>query len=613
MEVTDPTTGAIISLPDAQLATSEFVFAGSSLVGQADEILNAGIREGGELHTGHAPFTSNFVAIVGASFGDEGKGRTIKDAKDLLVQMTGDAEPVAMVVKINGGANSGHTVDGLKHNLIPGGVTDISIKHLALGRGVVADPFKLEWEVRALEKMFGAQGRDIPVSERIVLDNRLMFSDFTDRLLDIGKEMYRVARGGEKRGSTAKGVTPAFNNETNQEQIWYEVFQEGIDSDGDIAAAAKEQFSRMMQNRIDNCCGQIKSWVEKHKGVELPEDMKLGATLRERTWYKLFAKLRRNDVKAHQEGIDAGYFTKDDFDVKQYLTRNPFEINAKALIDAYWEKGCALARQLKIDDVGEMALDARAQGKYVFGEFGQSYWLHMRHGYSPNVTASRTYTGEFFESVNVPVGPIHTIAVVKAYKTAVGTHHFPTQLNQDDGIEGVLYKTLAPAEFGTTTGRQRMIGWFDAVEVGHVLRRGGFQDLVINKLDALTYHDQWQEGQLKVCVGYRTPKGQIIHHMPTSDRRRKLLEPVYKTFDGWSEDISKVRSWEDLPQNAKVYVAAMYKAIIDAAYYKGDRPAELPTFRFVGVGAKPEQIISDVPNGNVLYRFAAEAELQTAA
>ena len=99
-----------------------------------------------------------------------------------------------------------------------------------------------------------------------------------------------------------------------------------------------------------------------------------------------------------------------------------------------------------------------------------------------------------------------------------------------------------------------MVGWYDAVEKGDALRYGGYQDLALNKLDALSYSSDWN-GNLQICVAYRDAEGQLYHHVPRNDSVRKRLSPVYKTLPGWSEDISDVRHFADLPENAKIYLA----------------------------------------------------------
>jgi adenylosuccinate synthase len=250
--------------------------------------------------------------------------------------------------------------------------------------------------------------------------------------------------------------------------------------------------------------------------------------------------------------------------------------------------------------VRELILSELRAGRTVIGEFGQSYWLDKRHGYSPNVTASHTFTPEFFESAGVPVQRIHTFGVAKAYDTKVGTHTFLTRM--DDAHP--LATKLKLLEFGTSTGRQRMVGWFDAVEKGDALRYGGCQDVMINKSDALTHAGDWR-GDLLICTAYEDAEGKRHAHVPRNEAVRKTLRPVYTAHPGWAEDISGVRRFADLPRNAQCYVAAMMTSVLAVAY-DGESwpdPGRLPNLRYLGVGPAPSQIIKDVPSSAELVRM----------
>ena len=114
-----------------------------------------------------------------------------------------------------------------------------------------------------------------------------------------------------------------------------------------------------------------------------------------------------------------------------------------------------------------------------------------------------------------------------------------------------------------------MVGWYDAVEKGDVLRYGGYQDLMINKSDALTHSGDWQ-GELLICTHYENAAGKKFHHVPRNEAVRKTLRPVYTKHAGWSEDISHVRHFADLPKNAQKYVAAMVRSTLEVAYH-GER------------------------------------------
>ena len=289
-------------------------------------------------------------------------------------------------------------------------------------------------------------------------------------------------------------------------------------------------------------------------------------------------------------------FTKDEFDFVRFKGAKPFTLNLDVLTEVYWQAGSSLAKN--IGEVRELILRELHAGRTIIGEFGQAYWLDKRHGFSPNVTASHTYTPEFFESAGIPVQPIHTFGVAKAYDTKVGTHTFITQMDDAHPLAAKLKKL----EFGTSTGRQRMVGWFDAVEKGDALRYGGYQDVMINKADALTHSGDWQ-GDLLICVSYQDADGKRHHHVPRNEAIRKTLRPVFTSHPGWSEDISVIRRFSDLPKNAQSYVAAMMRATLEVAYHGETWPAKLPNLRYLGVGPEPSQIIKDVPTTAELVKL----------
>ena len=511
------------------------------------------------------PFSSQLIADTGISTGDEGKGRVILEIINELREITGRKDAVAAVMKVNGGANSGHTVAGLKLNLLPGGVADPHVPQLIIGCGVVADPRKFLWEVTYAEQCGHT------ALTRLAIDERCLVSDLCHRLLDLAFEDYRKYILKETpRGSTGRGITPAYLDEVGQFQIFYADF-----------LGAKDLFAKKLRTRTDRAMRMIK-----HVCQVTPE-----------RWTAFFDTLTRAETRANKVIIDSNSIANSEFDFKQFATQEPFSLNIDALIDAYWTAGRKLAPQ--ICDIREQILRSLDEGNYIIGEFGQAYWLDKRHGFAPNVTASHTFTPEFFQSAGIPVQAIHTVGCCKAYDTKVGTHMFISEI----GMDHPLGKKLRTIEFGATTGRQRMVGWYDAVEKGDALRYGGYQDLVLNKLDALTYSDDWQ-GDLQICTGYKDPEGRIIYHVPRNDAYRHTLKPVYKNLSGWSEDISKVRRFANLPDAAQTYVAWMLKALVHVANYGDTQKNKLPNLRYIGVGPDPSQIIKDVPPVDKLLKLA---------
>jgi len=497
--------------------------------------------------------------------GDEGKGRLVYEIAAELRESTKRRDAVAMVFKVNGGANSGHTAGGLKLNLLPAGVIDADVPTLAIGAGVVADPRKFIWETEPLEK------RGYRIFERLLIDERTMLSDLSHRLLDLAWEDYRIHVLGEpQRGSTGRGITPAYSDEVNQWPIFYSQFCD-----------PREEFARDFKVRLNRAVRVIKEICQ-----VIPKH-----------WDSFFDLLTLAETRANQSSIDNGIFPKEEFDFGKFRGAEPFTLNIDLVTETYWQAGQKL--RARIGDVREAVLKAMQEGKSVIGEFGQSYWLDKRHGFSPNVTASHTYTPEFFQSAGIPCQPIHVVGCCKAYDTKVGTHVFLTQM--DDAHP--LGKLLRELEYGTSTGRQRMVGWFDAVEKGDALRFGGYHDLVINKLDALTHRGDWR-GDLLVCTGYRAPDGSIATGVPRDDDTRRKMQPVYAKLPGWTEDIAGVKSFAKLPKNAQHYVAFLVKSVVDVATRGGTTKAPLPNLRYIGTGPDPDQIIRDVPVTAELLKLA---------
>ncbi len=511
-------------------------------------------------------FKSQIIADVGISMGDEGKGRLIYEVVDELKSESGRKDIAAIVMKVNGGANSGHTAGGVKLNLLPAGVIEKDVQILAIGAGVVADPRKFIWEGAPLEK------RGYDIFGRLLIDERTMVSDLGHRLLDLAFEDYRVNVLKEQpRGSTGRGITPSYVDEVSQFQICYADF-----------LADKQAFAHKMKAKLSRACDTIK-YVCKVS----PE-----------TWAKFFDVLTNAELRANADSIKEGVFAESDFDFHKFMGGAPFELNLDAVVDEYWAVGSKLARN--VGDVREACLKALSQGRYILGEYGQAYWLDKRHGFAPNVTASHTGVPEFFESACIPLRQVHTLGCCKAYDTKVGTHVFLTQMND----EHPLAKKLKKLEYGTSTGRQRMVGWFDAVEKGDALRFGGYDDIVINKLDALSYEGDWCEGgELLVCTGYKDESGKVYKSVPRCDALRKTLKPVYAQLKGWSEDISKVRRFDDLPEAAKRYVAFCVKSVVEVANRDGGLTS-LPNLRYIGVGPLQSQIIRDIPATEELLKLA---------
>ncbi|MBD3784646.1 MAG: adenylosuccinate synthase [Micrococcales bacterium] len=197
----------------------------------------------------------------------------------------------------------------------------------------------------------------------------------------------------------------------------------------------------------------------------------------------------------------------------------------------------------------EQALDA---GANVLLEAGQATLLDVDHGTYPFVTSSSATAGGACTGSGIPPTRVsRVIAILKAYTTRVGEGPFPTELFDDDGE--TLRKT--GAEYGTTTGRPRRCGWVDTVIGRYATRINGVTDFVITKLDVLTGFEK-----VPVCVAYEVD-GVRHDEMPVSQSDFHHATPVYEMLDGWWEDISGCRTFEELPAAAQRYVLRVEELI----------------------------------------------------
>ncbi len=189
----------------------------------------------------------------------------------------------------------------------------------------------------------------------------------------------------------------------------------------------------------------------------------------------------------------------------------------------------------------------RYKDKTILFEGAQGVMLDIDYGTYPFVTSSNPIGG--CAATGSVIGPTHiknVIGVTKAYVTRVGEGPFITELTNETGEK---IRNIG-GEFGTTTGRPRRCGWFDAVLSRYCVLVGGLTEMAITKLDVFNDFDE-----LKICNAYKdTRNGKIYKDYPTNINLHKYLEPVYETLKGWKSDISGAKSLNDLPQNAKIYL-----------------------------------------------------------
>ena len=190
----------------------------------------------------------------------------------------------------------------------------------------------------------------------------------------------------------------------------------------------------------------------------------------------------------------------------------------------------------------------RSEGKKILFEGAQGILLDVDHGTYPYVTSSNTVAGA--AAIGTGCGPNvidYVLGITKAYTTRVGEGPFPTELKDETGE--LLGKR--GNEFGTVTGRKRRCGWFDAVLVRQTVKISGINGIALTKLDVLDACDE-----IKMCVEYDLD-GEKLDYLPAAAEDQARVKPIYKTFKGWMMSTMGVRSYEELPQEAKVYLCEL--------------------------------------------------------
>ncbi|WP_157157515.1 MULTISPECIES: adenylosuccinate synthase [unclassified Diaminobutyricimonas] len=397
------------------------------------------------------------IVIIGAQWGDEGKGK----ATDLLGDRTD------YVVKFNGGNNAGHTVVVGKEkyalHLLPSGILTPGVIPV-IGNGVVVDIEVLFDELTALA------ARGVDVSKLMVSANAHVITQY-HRTLDKVTERFL---GKRQIGTTGRGIGPTYADKINRVGIrMQDIFDEKI-------LRQKVEASLDQKNHL-----LVKVFNRRAIGVDEVAD----------------------DLLSYADRL------------RPMVTDTALELNR--------------------------ALDA---GKNVVFEGGQATMLDVDHGTYPFVTSSNATSGGAATGSGVAPNRIdRVIGIVKAYTTRVGAGPFPTELFDESGE----FLRSAGWEFGTTTGRPRRTGWYDAPIARYTARINGVTDFVLTKLDVLTGLER-----IPVCVAYEVD-GVRYDEVPVSQSDFHHAKPIYEEFPGWTEDLSKARSFDDLPKNAQDYVLAI--------------------------------------------------------
>lgn len=394
------------------------------------------------------------VVVLGAQWGDEGKGK----ATDQLGDRTD------YVVKFNGGNNAGHTVvvagERYALHLIPSGILTPGVVPV-IGNGVVVDLEVLFGEVDALE------ARGVDTSGLLVSSAAHVIAPY-NRTIDKVTERFL---GSRRIGTTGRGIGPTYADKINRIGIRIQdLFDESIlRQKVEGALATKNQLLVKVYNR---------------RAVTVEETV--------------------DDLLRFAERL------------RPHVADTPLVLNR--------------------------ALD---EGKTIVFEAGQATMLDVDHGTYPFVTSSSATAGGACTGSGIgPTRIDRVVAVAKAYTTRVGEGPFPTELLDADGDR--LRET--GGEYGTTTGRPRRTGWYDAVVVRYAARVNGLTDLVVTKLDVLTGWDR-----IPVAVAYDVD-GTRFDEMPFDQSDFHHAKPIYEYLDGWTEDISGARTFDDLPAAAQRYL-----------------------------------------------------------
>ncbi|HUF07033.1 MAG TPA: adenylosuccinate synthase [Candidatus Binatia bacterium] len=405
------------------------------------------------------------IAVVGAQWGDEGKGRVV----DYL------ADEADLVIRYGGGNNAGHTVINahghFKLHLIPSGIFHPGTRNL-IGNGVVINPPALVGELDGLSAA-GFACENLLISDRahLVMPYHVLLDQLEER-----------ERGAAKLGTTSRGIGPAFVDKVARRGIRIVDLME----------------PDLFHARLDAALPRIRRMVEAHADA----DDEIGASIRDATDARLIA----------ESYLAAGERLR------------PHVTDGQAVVDEALDRG---ERILLEGQLGTMR--------------------DIDWGTYPYVTSSSPIPGGASLGAGLPAVRIdRVLGVAKAYTTAVGAGPLPTELEDADG-EALRERGV---EYGTSTGRPRRCGWYDAVAVRFSVRLAGYSSIALTKLDVLDGFER-----LRIARAYRDPAdGREWATVPASTSLYERLEPVYEDAPGWRTDTTACRSWADLPEAARAYV-----------------------------------------------------------
>ncbi len=418
------------------------------------------------------------VAVIGAQWGDEGKGKIV----DLL------AEKADAVIRFSGGDNAGHTVINpggeFKLHIVPSGIF-YQRTACIIGNGVVINPRVLLEEIDSL-KAKGIDTGNLHISDRAHLI--MPWHILLDRLDE-------EKRGASAIGTTGKGIGPAFSDKTARKGI--------------------------------RTCDIIDASMFRSRLASLLES--------------------KNELLTRLYNAEALDFNK---------VFNEYSGYAELLVPY-------------IKDTTAMISDLLERGSNIVLEGAQGTMLDTDFGSYPFVTSSSPLAaGACMGSGISPRRIDRVVGIFKAYTTRVGGGPMPTELKDEVGE----YIRQRAHEYGTTTGRARRCGWFDAVVGRYSTNLNGFTSGILTRLDVLDEMDT-----VKICVGYKIG-GKTVDHFPADAAALESCTPVYEELPGWKAGTSNARKARELPRNARRYVSRLEELI-------GCR------FHVISIGPRREQSI----------------------
>jgi adenylosuccinate synthase len=403
------------------------------------------------------------VVIVGAQWGDEGKGKVV----DIYTEFADD------VVRFQGGNNAGHTLvvgdEKVVLHLIPSGILHEG-KRCIIGNGVVLDP-----------EVFIAEVNKLKANGHLVDDSCLLLSESLHIIMPYHKriDIAREAKSGERKiGTTGRGIGPCYEDKIGRRGVRL------------MDLLDKDRFARKLNENLE----------------------------------------------------------EKNFILEKMLGEQPFTFEE---IFGQYMGYAEILRKYAADTSMILHNDIKAGKKLLF-EGAQGTLLDIDHGTYPFVTSSSTCAGGACTGSGVgPTAIQGIIGISKAYITRVGSGPFPTELDDDNGER--LRK--AGHEFGSTTGRPRRCGWFDALVVKYAVRVNGLSGIALTKLDVLSGFDT-----IKICTGYEYDGG-VVDELPASLEMFTKCRPVYEEMPGWSDDLQGIKKLSDLPVTAQNYIKRLEELV----------------------------------------------------